>query len=138
MGHCNVYRYVKYYKNCLFLRRCFDLGQGIKDIVRWPRPGSPVIQLQHKWAMEYGMPSTHAMVGVSIPFSVLLYTMDRYQYNIPLGLCLAIIWCTLICLSRLYLGMHTVLVSSLPIIFFSFYCNASPILATKWLVTVKK
>lgn len=40
------------------------------------------MRLQKKWALEYGMPSTHAMVAVSIPFSVLLYTMDRYQVGI--------------------------------------------------------
>ncbi|VEN50576.1 unnamed protein product [Callosobruchus maculatus] len=85
------------------------VGQGIKDILRWPRPGPPAFRLQHKWALEYGMPSTHAMVGVSIPFSIILYTMDRYQYNVPLGVCAAVVWCTLICISRLYLGMHSVL-----------------------------
>lgn len=87
------------------------LGQSIKDIICWPRPGYPVVQLQSKWAMEYGMPSTHAMVGVSIPFSVLLYTMPRYQYNVSIGIIIAVAWCTTICLSRLYLGMHTVLVN---------------------------
>ncbi|CAH0555478.1 unnamed protein product [Brassicogethes aeneus] len=85
------------------------IGQGIKDLFQMPRPGPPVVRLQNKWAMEYGMPSTHAMVGVSIPFSVLLYTMDRYQYNFPLGLLIAIVWCSVICVSRLYLGMHSVL-----------------------------
>ncbi|KAH1009880.1 sphingosine-1-phosphate phosphatase 1 isoform X2 [Dendroctonus ponderosae] len=85
------------------------IGQGVKDIVRWPRPGPPVVQLQKKWALEYGFPSTHAMVGVSIPFSVVLYTMNRYEYNIYLGLAIAFLWCTVICLSRLYLGMHSVL-----------------------------
>lgn len=57
-------------------------GQGIKNIVCWPRPSSPpVFRLQKKWALEYGIPSTHAMVGVSIPFSVILYTMNRYQVS---------------------------------------------------------
>lgn len=88
----------------------YVLGQGIKDIVRWPRPGPPVVRLQSKWALEYGMPSTHAMVAVSIPFSVLLYTMDRYQYNIGVGIVCAVLWCSVVCMSRLYLGMHTVLV----------------------------
>ncbi|KAJ8967489.1 hypothetical protein NQ314_002803 [Rhamnusium bicolor] len=37
------------------------IGQGVKDIIRWPRPGPPVVRLQNKWALEYGMPSTHAM-----------------------------------------------------------------------------
>ncbi|XP_053612604.1 sphingosine-1-phosphate phosphatase 1-like [Plodia interpunctella] len=85
------------------------IGQGFKDIIRWPRPGYPVKKLQTKWAIEYGMPSTHAMVGVSIPFSVLLYTMDRYQYPVHWGLFIATAWCTLICISRIYLGMHSVL-----------------------------
>ncbi|XP_013187137.2 sphingosine-1-phosphate phosphatase 1 [Amyelois transitella] len=85
------------------------IGQGFKDIIRWPRPGYPVKKLQTKWAIEYGMPSTHAMVGVSIPFSVLLYTMDRYQYPVHWGLIIAVAWCSLICVSRVYLGMHSVL-----------------------------
>ncbi|KOB75253.1 putative sphingoid base-phosphate phosphatase [Operophtera brumata] len=85
------------------------IGQGFKDIIRWPRPGYPVQKLQQKWAIEYGMPSTHAMVGVSIPFSILLYTMDRYLYPIHVGVVIAVLWCTLICVSRIYLGMHSVL-----------------------------
>ncbi|PNF35891.1 Sphingosine-1-phosphate phosphatase 1 [Cryptotermes secundus] len=86
------------------------IGQGIKDVVRWPRPSCPpVVRLQKKWALEYGMPSTHAMVGVSIPLSVILYTMNRYQYSVSLGVLFAIGWCSVICLSRLYLGMHSVL-----------------------------
>ncbi|CAH2107928.1 unnamed protein product [Euphydryas editha] len=85
------------------------IGQGFKDIIRWPRPGYPVKKLQEKWAIEYGMPSTHAMVGVSIPFSVLFYTMDRYQYPVHWGIVIAVSWCTLICVSRVYLGMHSIL-----------------------------
>lgn len=38
------------------------VGQVLKDIIRWPRPGPPVQRLQSKWSIEYGMPSTHAMV----------------------------------------------------------------------------
>lgn len=49
----------------------------MKDVIRWPRPGFPVSRLQKKWALEYGMPSTHAMVSVAIPFSVLIYTYER-------------------------------------------------------------
>nr|CAD7425325.1 unnamed protein product [Timema monikensis] len=65
--------------------------QGIKDIVRTPRPSCPpAVRLQKKWALEYGMPSTHAMVGMSIPFSVILYTMSRYQ-DIVVGIILALL-----------------------------------------------
>lgn len=51
------------------------IGQALKDIIRWPRPN--VVKLQTKWGLEYGMPSTHAMVAVSIPFSLLIYTHER-------------------------------------------------------------
>ena len=32
-----------------------------------------------KWtrALEYGMPSTHAMIGLAVPASVILFTMHR-------------------------------------------------------------
>lgn len=86
------------------------VGQGLKDVVRWPRPSTPpVIRLEEKWALEYGMPSTHAMVGAAVPFSFLFYTMYRYEYPVILGVIVCSIWCCLVCGSRLYLGMHTVL-----------------------------
>ncbi|XP_059485082.1 sphingosine-1-phosphate phosphatase 1-like [Neocloeon triangulifer] len=96
------------------------IGQGTKDILRWPRPACPpVIRVQKKWSLEYGMPSTHAMVGVAIPFSVLLYTADRYQYNIWIGLLISVVWCSVVCISRLYLGMHSVadLIGGLVLVF---------------------
>lgn len=87
------------------------IGQGAKDVIRWPRPGRPVHRLQQKWGLEYGMPSTHAMVAVAMPFSVVAFMADRYAFSVATGLCVAAVWCTVICLSRLYLGMHSVLVS---------------------------
>lgn len=58
----------------------FSVGQGMKDILRLPRPAMPpVVQLESKWALEYGMPSTHAMVGLAVPCSILFFTYGRYQ-----------------------------------------------------------
>lgn len=86
------------------------VGQVMKDVICWPRPACPpAVRLQNKWAQEYGMPSTHAMIGVSIPFGVLFFTMNRYAYSFPLGFTIATIWCLSVCTSRLYLGMHTLL-----------------------------
>ena len=54
----------------------------MKDVVRWDRPSMPpVIQLESKWALEYGMPSTHAMVGLAIPASIIWFTYGRYQVS---------------------------------------------------------
>ncbi|XP_011059161.1 PREDICTED: sphingosine-1-phosphate phosphatase 1-like [Acromyrmex echinatior] len=86
------------------------IGQILKDIICWPRPACPpVVRLQDKWSQEYGMPSTHAMVGLTIPFSMILFTMDKYIYPFSVGFIIASLWCTLVSMSRLYLGMHTVL-----------------------------
>jgi len=84
------------------------IGQGMKDVVRWDRPSMPpVIQLESKWALEYGMPSTHAMVGLAIPASIIWFTYGRYQYPFLLWASLALIWCVLVSSSRVYLGMHS-------------------------------
>ena len=55
------------------------------------------------------MPSTHAMVGFSLPFSIFILTQSRYACSFWTGFTIASIWCLLVCSSRLYLGMHTVL-----------------------------
>ena len=56
------------------------LGQAAKDFIRWPRPKSPpVVRLEQRYELEYGMPSTHAMVGVAIPFGMLVYMSGRYE-----------------------------------------------------------
>ena len=77
----------------------------MKDIIRWPRPSSPpVIRLEDRYALEYGMPSTHAMVGVAIPFGLLLASLYRYNLILWLSLAIAVTWTASICISRLYLG----------------------------------
>jgi len=84
------------------------IGQGLKDIIRWPRPTMPpVIQLEQKWSQEYGMPSTHAMIGLSLPTSAVILTMAKYDFPVVLGVSTVIIWCSLVCCSRMYLGMHS-------------------------------
>ncbi|CAL8140379.1 unnamed protein product [Orchesella dallaii] len=89
---------------------CMYIGQSLKDIIRWPRPSSPpVVKLERKWELEYGMPSTHAIVGAAVPLSIVIFTSSRYQYSVEIGIAIAITICTLVCLSRLYLGMHSVL-----------------------------
>ncbi|NWX49506.1 SGPP2 phosphatase, partial [Steatornis caripensis] len=86
------------------------IGQVSKDILKWPRPLSPpVIKLEMRTDVEYGMPSTHAMAATAISFSFLIATMNQYKYPFALGLVAAFVFSTLVCLSRLYTGMHTVL-----------------------------
>ncbi|XP_078462201.1 sphingosine-1-phosphate phosphatase 1 [Lampetra planeri] len=86
------------------------LGQSAKDLLRWPRPASPpVIKVEVFYDSEYGMPSTHAMSGTALPFAIFALTLGRFEYPAVLGLALACCWCLLVCLSRLYMGMHSIL-----------------------------
>ncbi|XP_073216053.1 sphingosine-1-phosphate phosphatase 2 isoform X2 [Lepidochelys kempii] len=84
------------------------IGQVTKDILKWPRPHSPpVVKLEMR--AEYGMPSTHAMAATSISFTFCIATINQNKYPLVLGLMAAFVFSTLVCLSRLYTGMHTVL-----------------------------
>ncbi|XP_041355126.1 sphingosine-1-phosphate phosphatase 2-like [Gigantopelta aegis] len=98
-------------KICLLWAICMYFGQATKDILRVPRPKSPpVVRLETRYELEYGMPSTHAICGTAIPFSLLIFTVERYQeYPLVLGVVVACTWCLLVCLSRIYLGMHNIL-----------------------------
>lgn len=58
-------------------------GQGLKDVLCWPRPPSPpVLRLEEIYESEYGMPSTHAIAGSIIPFGLVYFSYDRFQVNI--------------------------------------------------------
>ncbi|XP_028848897.1 sphingosine-1-phosphate phosphatase 1 [Denticeps clupeoides] len=86
------------------------LGQCTKDVIRWSRPASPpVVKVEMFYNSEYSMPSTHAMSGTAIPFSLFLLTYGRWEYPLLLGLTVALSWCVLVCLSRIYMGMHSIL-----------------------------
>ncbi|XP_045126756.1 sphingosine-1-phosphate phosphatase 2-like [Portunus trituberculatus] len=86
------------------------IGQALKDLLKVPRPACPpAVRLDSKWELEYGLPSTHAMVGAAMPFSIFILSLNRYQLDWMWGLAIALIWCSCVCLSRIYLGMHSVL-----------------------------
>ncbi|KAJ3606117.1 hypothetical protein NHX12_025638 [Muraenolepis orangiensis] len=86
------------------------VGQSTKDLVRWSRPASPpVVKVEVFYNSEYSMPSTHAMTGTAIPFSLFMLSYGRWEYSFSLGLSVALGWSVLVCLSRVYMGMHSVL-----------------------------
>ena len=84
------------------------IGQYLKDLIRWERPSVPtVVQLQTKWAKEYGMPSTHAMMGLAVPTAAFFFTLAKYQFSYSIAVCVTCLWSLLVCTSRMYLGMHS-------------------------------
>ncbi|XP_042270063.1 sphingosine-1-phosphate phosphatase 2 [Thunnus maccoyii] len=86
------------------------IGQVMKDVLKLPRPCSPpVVKLETRVDAEYGLPSTHAMAATAIFFTLLLSAPSRIQFQFEVGLLLAVTLSSLVCLSRLYTGMHSVL-----------------------------
>lgn len=58
------------------------IGQALKPLIKWPRPSAPpAIRLEVNPAleMEYGFPSTHAIVSTTIPFYIAYSTYWRYE-----------------------------------------------------------
>lgn len=64
------------------------VGQACKAIVKWKRPSSPpVFRLEDnpKLEEEFGFPSTHAIVAVTIPFYYLYSCFGRYEVRLLQG-----------------------------------------------------
>ncbi|XP_029281309.1 sphingosine-1-phosphate phosphatase 1-like [Cottoperca gobio] len=86
------------------------VGQSTKDMIRWSRPASPpVVKVEVFYNSEYSMPSTHAMTGTAIPFCLFMLTYGRWQYPFLFGFSVALSWSVLVCVSRVYMGMHSIL-----------------------------
>lgn len=59
------------------------IGQLMKDLLKLPRPPSPpVVKLETRVDVEYGLPSTHAMAATAISFTVLLSAQTRFQVKL--------------------------------------------------------
>ncbi|KAK5604804.1 hypothetical protein CRENBAI_009679 [Crenichthys baileyi] len=86
------------------------IGQVMKDLLKLPRPPSPpVVKLETRVDAEYGLPSTHAMAATAISFTLLLSAPSRVHFCFQIGLLIAATTSSLVSLSRLYTGMHSVL-----------------------------
>ena len=90
-------------------------GQASKDLIKMARPATPpVVKLEVKYLLEYGFPSTHAMAALTISITLLTLLFEKYDqaehfYFRSICLGMAVLICFLVCLSRVYLGMHSCL-----------------------------
>ncbi|KAM0927790.1 hypothetical protein ACQ4PT_002066 [Festuca glaucescens] len=92
------------------------LGNVVKDVVSAPRPCSPPVrrvtatQDEKEHAMEYGLPSSHALMTVCLMGYMLHYVLTYAAcdgFMIAIGLSLAFLQVILIGIARVYLGMHS-------------------------------
>lgn len=93
------------------------MGQAAKDIIKLPRPQTPpVVKMEDRYLLEYGFPSTHSMaiLNISVTLTILIYRemiqtdqFDLFQFGIVATV--ASLFTFFVCLSRVYLGMHSFL-----------------------------
>jgi len=85
------------------------VGNWIKDYLCLPRPPCPpVTQLNGAGNKEFGLPSTHAVTAVCLPFFTLFSFLSvNLEITFLVAFCFALIYMYLIAYSRLYLGMHS-------------------------------
>ena len=91
------------------------VGQATKDLIKIPRPATPpVAKVEEKYLLEYGFPSTHAMAAMTISYTFMTLLFNHPIIELESNHKLAILsvslaLCSLVCLSRMYLGMHSLL-----------------------------
>ena len=67
----------------------------------------PAVRMELRWDNEFGMPSTHSMMALALPLSLIVFTSQKQCWT--LCLTLGIFAFLLVTSCRLYLGMHTIL-----------------------------
>ena len=104
------------YLTCASWGLSMYLGQASKEVFKIPRPLSPpVLKLEKQYAEEFGFPSTHSMAAMSISYTFILLAYEFSYFDstrTDIKYCLIILastLCILISLSRVYLGMHSIL-----------------------------
>jgi len=95
----------------VFLSVMYYVGQTLKDILQLPRPWHhpQINMLERHYEKEYGLPSTHAMVSL-IPLYLTLTFREREEklnYDFQTMLISSLVWSVSMCLSRLYMGVHS-------------------------------
>eukprot|EP01100_Stratorugosa_tubuloviscum_P011518 TRINITY_DN514_c2_g1_i2.p1 TRINITY_DN514_c2_g1~~TRINITY_DN514_c2_g1_i2.p1 ORF type:complete len:423 (+),score=99.03 TRINITY_DN514_c2_g1_i2:95-1363(+) len=89
------------------------VGNILKNLFQSPRPPSPPIQILSK-EFDWGFPSTHSINSITIPFYCFYYIHEHQLFDLHtnpmksfLVFILLVMWSTIIMLSRIYLGVHS-------------------------------
>lgn len=103
----------------LLMAFCDYIGNSIKDMISSPRPSCPPVRRvtatkdEKENAMEYGLPSSHALNTVCLSGYLLHYVivhgLEGDSTKVFIGFALVFILVLLVGLGRIYLGMHSVL-----------------------------
>ncbi|XP_008789078.1 lipid phosphate phosphatase delta [Phoenix dactylifera] len=103
----------------LLMAFCDYIGNSMKDMISAPRPSCPPVRRvtatkdEKENAMEYGLPSSHALNTVCLSGYLLHYVLNTCVQNdgvaIAVGVSLVFALVMLIAIGRIYLGMHSLI-----------------------------
>ncbi|XP_072958291.1 lipid phosphate phosphatase delta [Typha angustifolia] len=103
----------------LLMAFCVYIGNSIKDVVSAPRPSCPPVRRvtatkdEKENAMEFGLPSSHALNTVCFSgyllHYVLTYGPQTNALHIAAGFAIVFLLVMLIGIGRVYLGMHSLI-----------------------------
>ncbi|XP_078181004.1 phosphatidic acid phosphatase (PAP2) family protein [Carex rostrata] len=103
----------------LLMAFCDYIGNCIKDLVSAPRPSSPPVRRltvtddEKQHAMEYGLPSSHALNTVCLTGYFLHYVVTSGgpidAITIAVMFATVFLLVTLVAIGRIYLGMHSLI-----------------------------
>ncbi|PKA49345.1 hypothetical protein AXF42_Ash014247 [Apostasia shenzhenica] len=111
-GHSKLARQVT-----LLMAFCDYVGNLVKDAISAPRPSCPPVRRvtatedEKENAMEYGLPSSHALNTVCLSGYLLHYVITygngMDDMSILIGFAFVILLVSLVGIGRIYLGMHS-------------------------------
>jgi len=92
---------------CLLLALAVGGGNILKNLFQIPRPSSPPVWTHVPPEKDHGLPSTHTMTCISIPWYFLVYYWDSITFPAWWAVLALIWWSGIIMFSRIYNGHHT-------------------------------
>jgi hypothetical protein len=99
------------YLTCISWGINMYIGQMTKELFKMQRPSTPpVIKLEKAYMDEFGFPSTHVMASMSISYTFLALVFREYELTLGFfNYATIFLICVLMSVSRVYLGMHSIL-----------------------------
>lgn len=97
---------------CFLLAMSVGFGNILKNIFLIPRPPHPPVWVHTDKEKDHGMPSTHTMTAVSLPWYFLIYYhyLDYVDHSVTPYFATVVvltIWTSSVMISRVYNGHHT-------------------------------
>lgn len=84
-------------------------GNILKNLFKIPRPSHPPVWVPNEAEKDYGLPSTHTMTAITLPwYFVVYFNYLEPVHTLPSSvLVLCCLWTVSVVMSRLYNGHHT-------------------------------